>query len=245
MTSIQCRVGGTLFSTTVETLLAANDSYFNAALKNCWKKSENQCLEIDRDGTHFQYILDYLRYGNLPRDSAGRCKISQEVLEALIVEADYYLLPLLVKEIDQLLKFKSQGIKRYYINFFCLDHDRRAKVNLTEYGTYEAAIEVYEKHKADRIQPCDYVNNIYYSAEENSNSKDSDQNILVIEESDPVSGMVMKECFEDGCWWGPGGMQLLCIPIGTNNDKDIVMECSLRTCPNKITYDWNFNHNHS
>tara|TARA_B110000046_G_C13004296_1_gene403620 strand:+ start:1632 stop:1919 length:288 start_codon:yes stop_codon:yes gene_type:complete len=67
-------------------------------------RSEEAVYFIDRNGTTFGSVLDFLRSGYLPRD--------RELLTALRVEADFFSIgPMLVK-IDALLAEKSalQGI---------------------------------------------------------------------------------------------------------------------------------------
>jgi hypothetical protein len=60
-------------------------------------------------------------------------------LEELRVEADFYGLPLLVAEVDRLLKFKVKGM-RYYLSSFELDSSPDSgSLNLKEYSTYEEA----------------------------------------------------------------------------------------------------------
>jgi hypothetical protein len=118
MTALVCNVGGAVFHTNVEILTKFEGSYFGAALGPGLVGQSSAFLEIARDGARFQHVLDYLRFGNLPRDSAGRCHIPRESLVNLRVDADFYGLPLLVLEIDQLLKSDMKGMRYLLLKFY-------------------------------------------------------------------------------------------------------------------------------
>jgi hypothetical protein len=150
-TPFECRVGGIIYHTTVEILSSVPESYFKVALSATWIPVGQTFLKIDRDGIHFQYILDFLRYGNLPRDSAGRCQIPKEILESLSVDADFYGLPVLVKEIEQLLKYDLKGM-RYFISEFFLNSGASGGLSLKEFTSYEQAYKIYENYKNSCIQ---------------------------------------------------------------------------------------------
>lgn len=80
-------VGGVQFPTTWVTLRAEN-CFFSCL--------EDDYTFIDRDPTHFRYILNYLRGAVvLPRD--------RRALHELRVEADFYSLRGLVSAVDNLL----------------------------------------------------------------------------------------------------------------------------------------------
>jgi len=55
---------------------------------------------IDRDGTHFRYILNYLRDGCLKTDALPR---NRQVLRELRNEAVYYQLHGLLQQIEKLM----------------------------------------------------------------------------------------------------------------------------------------------
>ena len=59
-------VGGVLFETSIETLKSDPDSMLSAMFsgRHNVTKDEDGRYFIDRDGTHFRYILNYLRDGN-------------------------------------------------------------------------------------------------------------------------------------------------------------------------------------
>lgn len=81
---VKLNVGGQAFSTTFQTLTLVKDSYFHSLLTR-WKVEET--IFIDRDGTHFRHVLNYLR----------GCMVSPHYLEwklELAQEATFYGLSL-------------------------------------------------------------------------------------------------------------------------------------------------------
>lgn len=102
---VHLNVGGYKFSTTIDTLCGDSNSmlYTMFCGRHVVQKDKDEYVFIDRDGTHFKYILKHLR-GNvrtvedLPKD--------QFVLTELLEEADYYqLLPL-----KEMIKTKLDAI---------------------------------------------------------------------------------------------------------------------------------------
>jgi len=78
-------VGGCIYQTT-RTTLCLGGAYWNAVVEHL--RPEEKELFIDRDGTHFRYILNFMRGSNvLPED--------RTVIRELIVEAEYYAMPAL------------------------------------------------------------------------------------------------------------------------------------------------------
>ena len=63
------------------------------------RREEDGSVFIDRDGTHFRHILNYLRDGGLNIDSLPR---SRQILRELRNEAIYYQLHSLVQQIEKL-----------------------------------------------------------------------------------------------------------------------------------------------
>jgi hypothetical protein len=149
MTALVCNVGGVVFHTTVEILTNVGGSYFGAALGPGLVGQSTAFLEIARDGAVFQYVLDYLRFGNLPRDSAGRCHIPRESLVNLSADADFYGLPLLVIEIDQLLISDMKGMRYLLLKFYRNSSPNDGGLFLKEYGSYETALAAYNKVKSE------------------------------------------------------------------------------------------------
>ena len=58
------------------------------------------CVFIDRDGTHFRYVLNYLRDGGVNMDCLPR---NRQMLKELRKEAVYYQLHGLVQQIEKYL----------------------------------------------------------------------------------------------------------------------------------------------
>lgn len=95
---ITLNVGGHMFTTTKDTLLKGDtmlSKMFSGKYK--WNCKEGNPF-IDRDGSHFRYILNYLRSGRLvpPKD--------RQALEELLIEADYYGIKELSQEITSILE---------------------------------------------------------------------------------------------------------------------------------------------
>jgi BTB/POZ domain-containing protein KCTD7/14 len=63
---VRLSVGGVIFETSIETLCADPNSMLAAMFsgRHNVNKDEDGRYFIDRDGTHFRYILNYLRDGN-------------------------------------------------------------------------------------------------------------------------------------------------------------------------------------
>ncbi|KAL9951568.1 hypothetical protein ACROYT_G044252 [Oculina patagonica] len=90
---IKLNVGGCNFSTSLETLTKDPDSMLHAMFSGRFetKPSEDGSYFIDRDGTHFRYILNYLRTGQLvvPEDKIIR--------QELLTEAEFYQVEGIIK----------------------------------------------------------------------------------------------------------------------------------------------------
>ncbi len=114
---IRLNVGGTFFLTTYATLsnLHNNSSltYFHGILSDRFKKEHDKQLSedyyfIDRDPTHFRYILNYLRDGNvcgIPQDNV-------QVLNEILQEASFYSITGLTNFITTLLKQINENDKK-------------------------------------------------------------------------------------------------------------------------------------
>lgn len=97
---IKLDVGGHMFSTSLDTLNRDSDSMIAVMFSGRHNlfKSEDGSYFIDRDGTYFRYVLNYLRGGiylpsELPDD--------QTILRELHREADYYQLKGLKELIEE------------------------------------------------------------------------------------------------------------------------------------------------
>jgi len=87
---VKLQVGQATYYTRADTLQKEKDSFFcgllNPDLRS--EKDKDQPFFIDRDGEIFKYVLEYLTYGKLVSiiDDSG-------LLEKLLLDADYYVLP--------------------------------------------------------------------------------------------------------------------------------------------------------
>ncbi len=107
---INLNVGGSLFSTTRTTLCAFPDSMLGAMFGGNMPtaKDENGRYFIDRNGTLFSYILDFLRTSQLtlPEDFKH--------YEQLAVEADFYQIIGIVEAVDAKIKMNQEPQKCAY-----------------------------------------------------------------------------------------------------------------------------------
>lgn len=99
---IKLDVGGHEFTTSVFTLTQVQDSMLAAMFsgRHEIKRELDGSVFIDRDGTHFRYILNYLRDSDCSFDALPR---SKQILRELRNEAIFYQLPGLVQQIEKLL----------------------------------------------------------------------------------------------------------------------------------------------
>ena len=82
-------VGG-IYYTISQSILEQNADFARVIQSKAKSTGPIEAFVIEGDGTLFQYIYDYLRYGKLPRDEDGRLMISQKVRESLLDEAYRY-----------------------------------------------------------------------------------------------------------------------------------------------------------
>eukprot|EP01031_Cornospumella_fuschlensis_P027078 gene27078-32716_t len=118
---------------------------------------------------------------------------------------------------------------RYFVSEFYLDSGSGGGLHLKEFSTYEAAAEKYENYKQSKDGW------ILYGDEEGDSEG---QYIVVREKVDKVTGMVNKECFEDGSWKRPSGLQLLCVPFGANTPDGAMYEICVRSHPDNRGYEY-------
>ena len=102
---IDLNVGGTRYTTSCSTLTKYPESMLGVMFSGRHDIEAMKCSDgsffIDRDGTHFRHILNYLRDGEEVVDSFPR---SVEVLLGFLREAKYYQLDGLVTVIRSLLR---------------------------------------------------------------------------------------------------------------------------------------------
>ena len=93
--TIKLNVGGQYFTTSLQTLTKDTGSMLHAMFSGRFdaKPAEDGSYFIDRDGTHFRYILNYLRTGRLlfPKDELIR--------EELLEEAEFYQIHGILEEL--------------------------------------------------------------------------------------------------------------------------------------------------
>src|SRR5690606_32379117 len=82
---VKLNVGGSIFCTTINTLTQGKSSMLSAMYSGRYDPytDADGCYFIDRDGTHFRFILNFLRDGcvRLPEDL--------QILQDLMVEAQF------------------------------------------------------------------------------------------------------------------------------------------------------------
>jgi hypothetical protein len=102
---VKLNVGGVAYQTTLTTLTSHPDSMLSAMFSGRYKlpKDEKGRIFIDRDGTHFRHILNFLRDGtlNVPSDPI--------LLVDLLRESQFYQLHELAILIKRQLKEKRDG----------------------------------------------------------------------------------------------------------------------------------------
>lgn len=97
---IKLDVGGNIFTTSILTLTRESDSMLAAMFSGRHDiiSEPDGCVFIDRDGTHFRYVLNYLRDGGVQMDSLPR---NRQLLKELRKEAVYYQLHGLIQQIEK------------------------------------------------------------------------------------------------------------------------------------------------
>ena len=103
-TLVKVSVGGHVFMTSVLTLTKDADSMLAAMFsgRHPIKQEQDGTYFIDRDGTHFRYILNYLRDGGILSEST--LPKDKTLYRELLQEAEYYQLQALTDHIRGLLK---------------------------------------------------------------------------------------------------------------------------------------------
>ena len=96
-TKVNLNVGGQHFTTTVQTLTKDPDSMLGAMFSGRFpmKPSEDGTFFIDRDGTYFRYILNYLRDGKLSLPEGAT------VIEEIEAEAEFYQIQGILEELGK------------------------------------------------------------------------------------------------------------------------------------------------
>jgi hypothetical protein len=101
---IKMDIGGLLFTTSLTTLNRDPESMLAAMFSGrheLKKDNGNGGYFIDRDGTHFRYILNYLRDGEI---KDGTIPENPNLWRELLTEAEYYQIQGLVSYLRSLLQ---------------------------------------------------------------------------------------------------------------------------------------------
>ena len=111
-TRIKLDIGGHVYATSIMILIRDSQSMLAAIFngRHSVKKQEDRSYFIDRDGTHFRYILNYLRDGGF-KDGT----LPSDILTELQTEAEYYQLSGLVALLQRILSEDlSDNVKMPY-----------------------------------------------------------------------------------------------------------------------------------
>ena len=97
-------IGGTLFTTTVATITAGEDSYFSRRMHfEDIQATAGPSMFVDRDPKHFRHILNFLRDSRPPQVDSTATQFATE----LLYEADFYNLTGLAESLsEQVRKLK-------------------------------------------------------------------------------------------------------------------------------------------
>ena len=105
-TRIKLDVGGSTFTTSLHTLKRDPDSMLAAMFsgRHELQKESDGSYFVDRDGTHFRHILNFLRDGSVDTDMLPNNSVT---LKELLREAKYYQLKGLVQYIEERVNGKD------------------------------------------------------------------------------------------------------------------------------------------
>ena len=101
-TRIKLDIGGHVYATSIMILIRDSQSMLAAIFngRHSVETQEDRSYFIDRDGTHFRYILNYLRDGGFKNDSLPS---DRDIQKELLTEAEYYQLSGLVDLLQRIL----------------------------------------------------------------------------------------------------------------------------------------------
>ena len=90
--TVTLNVGGNLFTTTTSTLTRFPDTMLGAMFsgRHALIQDKNGAYFIDRDGTHFREILNFLRGSTASTEEQIEQRLSPATMEELKFEADFY-----------------------------------------------------------------------------------------------------------------------------------------------------------
>ena len=99
---VKLDIGGCVYTTSKLTLTRESDSMLAIMFsgRHPVKKEPDDSYFVDRDGTHFRYILNYLRDGGFRE---GTLPHEHSFLNELLTEAEFYQIPGLIKLLKDLV----------------------------------------------------------------------------------------------------------------------------------------------
>lgn len=123
---IDLNVGGIHFTTTKTTLCRYEDSMLALMISGNYPtyKDKDGRLFIDRDGSLFSHVLNYLRYSKLNinelsnQNNEFNCENVVQIINKLSnlrIEADFYRIDSLINDIDQLLASQREKFEKLAI----------------------------------------------------------------------------------------------------------------------------------
>ena len=117
--TILLNVGGHRFTTSLQTLTKDPNSMLAAMFSGKFemKPSEDGAFFIDRDGTHFRFILNYLRNGKLTLPEGAT------FLKELADEAEFYQIQGILEEL------KPKAPKNFEESVILTNEEHRSKLN--------------------------------------------------------------------------------------------------------------------
>jgi hypothetical protein len=121
----EINVGGYVYTTSKDTLRTVHGNqghYFHTLIEQCEgahipiTRDKHGRPYIDRDPTHFKYIINYLRDGDLQQG------LSEELLCAILKEAEFYSLQGLIDTVTS--RLASKKIKKGFVEYHLKDSDK-------------------------------------------------------------------------------------------------------------------------
>lgn len=97
MTKIKLNIGRKKYHVTRETLLAVDGTFFSNFFSGRWntKVDDKGYIHVDRDGTHYNYIFNYLREGD-----KAVLPMEEDVRRLLRHEAEFLGMEKLIKMLN-------------------------------------------------------------------------------------------------------------------------------------------------
>ena len=129
-TYVKLNVGGSLFATTVDTLTRQGSHMLSQMFTTqlAPKTDADGFVFIDRDGTYFRYILNYLRDGDIDLPA------SEAQIVAILREAQYYLIGGLVARIEALLRKTVQVEPKCFVPVITSEEEDAAYIASSKLG---------------------------------------------------------------------------------------------------------------